>query len=456
MAQKWTEQQDLVLLEKVQEGKSWEEIKYQYLSHRSVKALKKRYEKLKKKVSTQFQIRNLSLPHLTYQNFQSSLFYRSYYFFICNISYLVIREAFIFWLLGFIESDGSFQLVWREDKNNKSIGFQFIPFIRISQKDTGILQQIRSFLVSEGIQSEFKTYDPLLLKHKNRAASIDVRYFKNVQRFLEMIDSVVGQPFYGIKYQDFLIFKTIFKHFISNKKYKTIAGIKALIDFKFHLHQPIGQYVQNNSGKSRQEWEQIFNLPLGSSVGAAQVYLNQIQQKYLQHQTIVKSSIKRNSLKINPFYITGLIDGDGCFGGHLNFSKQTFSIQSYFKITVDIHSELIINVLTFYFKDQTPSIKYRPSKKKCIEFKTSSRKKVINNYIPHFQQYPLWTDKQNQFLIILKICNYFQKKKKKKHSVQKATKLIQFIYQNSSSNGPKQKLSLQEALNRLKLCRNVI
>lgn len=109
-------------------------------------------------------------------------------------------------------------------------------------------------------------------------------------------------------------------------------------------------------------------------------------------------------MKLNPFWITGFTDGEGCFSVNLvknttlSFNKQ---IQVRFSITQHQKSIKVLYALKDYFKCGV----VRPNRGKAdmvlspiYEYRVSSVDHLKSKIIPFFEQYSLKTVKQQDFI----------------------------------------------------------
>lgn len=105
------------------------------------------------------------------------------------------------------------------------------------------------------------------------------------------------------------------------------------------------------------------------------------------------------------WYITGFVDGEGCFS--ISFNKRakmktgieirpSFSIGQNKKslcVLQEIHQYFGCGAIRFSKYDQT------------YKYEVRSIKDLKANVIPHFKKYPLKTSKSNDFIVFSKICN---------------------------------------------------
>jgi hypothetical protein len=118
-------------------------------------------------------------------------------------------------------------------------------------------------------------------------------------------------------------------------------------------------------------------------------FYSKIQKFYLSSQA--------KSYELNPYYVTGFTDGEGCFfiGVSPNSNYKTnFRVKTIFQIGVHIKDIALLEKIKLYFnvghisKLGEESVQYRVSSLKDL--------KVI---LQHFEEFPLLTYKQSDFLL---------------------------------------------------------
>lgn len=111
---------------------------------------------------------------------------------------------------------------------------------------------------------------------------------------------------------------------------------------------------------------------------------------------------------LNPFFITGLTDADGCFvcivkksAGH----RLKWRVEIVFQIALHKKDlELLKQIQGFFGGIGT--ISTNPGG--MCAFRVSSPKQILNKIIPHFDKYKLITQKQGDYLLFKKIVNLIE------------------------------------------------
>ncbi len=107
---------------------------------------------------------------------------------------------------------------------------------------------------------------------------------------------------------------------------------------------------------------------------------------------------------VNPWFITGLVDAEGSFIVHVvkdESRKLGYFVLASFELALNVKDRLLLNLLqetmgnagNIYYNPQDDTYKYR----------VSNTEGLINFVIPHFQKYPLLTQKRVDFELFVKI-----------------------------------------------------
>jgi hypothetical protein len=112
-------------------------------------------------------------------------------------------------------------------------------------------------------------------------------------------------------------------------------------------------------------------------------------------------------MKLNPYWITGFIDGEGCFNLDVHVKQDMkWGIQIQPEFTV-VQNELDIEVL-YALKDffNCGSVTVNRKDKNGIRYhyRVKSVRHRTDHILPFFEKYPLHTKKANEFQIFKQIC----------------------------------------------------
>jgi len=136
-------------------------------------------------------------------------------------------------------------------------------------------------------------------------------------------------------------------------------------------------------------------------MGCENSYQLKILSKQLNLNKKYLSSI--NSLpKLNPWFITGLIDGEGSFYTSIfrnNEYKLGWQVQSIFSITLHSRDESLLLQLQSYFC----GIGSLSKQKNAVKYSVAGIKDLKTIIIPHFEKYSILTQKGADFILFKRI-----------------------------------------------------
>ena len=114
--------------------------------------------------------------------------------------------------------------------------------------------------------------------------------------------------------------------------------------------------------------------------------------------------MESNAQQFDPWFITGLVEGEGCFAVSFTFRKKlkvgvetrpSFSIslnQRDLPLVKSIHAYFGCGAVRFSRGDST------------YKYESRSIADLTNRIVPHFQEYPLMGGKKQDFEIFASIC----------------------------------------------------
>lgn len=117
-----------------------------------------------------------------------------------------------------------------------------------------------------------------------------------------------------------------------------------------------------------------------------------------------------SALVLNPNYITGFIDAEGSFGIYLRKttgSKYGFEVQAIFQICLHIKDIAILELIKSYFGGVGNNLKQG---KNSVQYRVASLQDLTNVIIPHFDKYPLITQKRADFELFKMIIEIMNRK----------------------------------------------
>ncbi len=103
-------------------------------------------------------------------------------------------------------------------------------------------------------------------------------------------------------------------------------------------------------------------------------------------------------------YVSGFIDGEGCFSVSFNFReklKTKIEVRPSFSIGQNMRSLEILKMIQKFF--DCGSIRFCKNDQ-CYKYETRNIGDLRKKIIPHFRKFPLMTNKKADFEIFSKIC----------------------------------------------------
>jgi len=129
--------------------------------------------------------------------------------------------------------------------------------------------------------------------------------------------------------------------------------------------------------------------------------INWFEQSFLKN-----NENKKGEERLNPLYVTGLSDGESTFSLKIvqrSSNKTGWYVQPIFRIELHCKDALILEKVHSFFGIGNFRIQENKGRNTVAIFSVESIKDLINVIIPHFDKYPLLTQKQADFELFKKI-----------------------------------------------------
>jgi hypothetical protein len=113
--------------------------------------------------------------------------------------------------------------------------------------------------------------------------------------------------------------------------------------------------------------------------------------------------------QLDPNFVTGLIDAEGCFTVRVRRNLKTrlgWSVETLFVIGFDKKDLNLLILLKDYFK----GVGNISTSKDSVRYTVGSINDLVNVIIPHFKNYPLITKKKVDFFLLTKIVDIIKRK----------------------------------------------
>lgn len=298
---------------------------------------------------------------------------------INNVTKINHNELNPYWMAGFIDAEGCFRvnIYPNESKSLKvSISFTF----HISQKEELILERVKAYfnmgqIVWDSQEKNIKKY---------QLTSIE-----NCLKLLEFLDQY---PLRTSKYLDYQEFKQALL-FWSNKNNHNLDGVNRLIDLTKNM---------NNTRKFNERYYFLKNY---------------------------------EDITLNPQWISGFIDGEGCFYCYIQKATTSPIIQLSLELSQSTHDWLILEKISKELN--CGRLKITEEMKTMLNgvsrLIVMNRSELEGKIIPFMEKYPLQTKKKldyEDFKLLLNL------KKEKKHLTEKGLEEMKLIKQRMNFGRP--------------------
>ena len=114
---------------------------------------------------------------------------------------------------------------------------------------------------------------------------------------------------------------------------------------------------------------------------------------------------------LNPYFVTGLIDGEGYFTITIHKSNKVntgWRVKANFEIGLNVRDEMLLNQLQKFFGGIGTFKK--DLKANALKYSVADLKDITTIILPHFKKYPLLTQKGADFLLFEQIINLMNEK----------------------------------------------
>lgn len=246
------------------------------------------------------------------------------------------------WITGFCDGESSFKISILKN-SDRAIGWAVKPTfsIELHGKDLEVLKLIKSYF---GVGN-------IIISKRNGHAIYNVKSVKDINSAI--IPHFEKYPLLTQKWGDFVIFKNIVE-LINLKQHLTIEGLEKIVELRVSLNKGLSKELAKN-----------FPTISGKAKPVAQIPEN-----------------------ISMNWITGFIDGEGCFyvGISKDKTKTGFSIKLNLKITQHIRDKLLFKKI----QDTLGCGRvYESSEYSRVDFMVTNLSELSSVILPLFYKYPL-------------------------------------------------------------------
>jgi hypothetical protein len=116
-----------------------------------------------------------------------------------------------------------------------------------------------------------------------------------------------------------------------------------------------------------------------------------------------------NTKALPPQYLSGYVDGEGCFT--VSFSRRPklrigWETRPSFSVSQNADRAQVLYAMLSYFG--AGHLRRDPANK-TLKYEVRDLNDLIDKVVPHFEVYPLLSDKQHDFLLFGRICRMIRK-----------------------------------------------
>lgn len=165
------------------------------------------------------------------------------------------------------------------------------------------------------------------------------------------------------------------------------------------------QKTNNENNKSNYLGSYLAGLIEGDgSIIVPKLHRNEKGKLFFNKKTLSRvqklSTMKYNSNKLNPHWVTGFCDGESCFSIQISKSeayKTGWKVALIFSIGLHSKELNLINKIQSFFNGAGKV--YYQKNSKVVVFRIKSTKDLAQLVLPHFDKYPLLTQKKADYLL---------------------------------------------------------
>ena len=252
------------------------------------------------------------------------------------------------YVTGFSDGEACFHIAIGKNTKYK-IGYYVNPgfSIALHKKDEELLRKIQEFFGGIGV-----------LKVKKDIVQFRVFSIKDLDIIIKHFDLY---PFITKKSADYLLFKEALE-LIKNKEHLTIEGFNKIISIRASMNKGLPEILKKD-----------FSNIIGRKIPLARV-----------------------PDKLDPNWIAGFTEGEGCFFVKLvkNNTKKKFKVILGYQVTQHSRDTLLIEKFTTFFNCGRLEL----TKGSSVNFIVNKFSDITSVIIPFFEKYPLLGSKSKDFI----------------------------------------------------------
>jgi hypothetical protein len=271
------------------------------------------------------------------------------------------------WITGFCDAESSFSIrVGKDETRFKSLRIAAIFSIELHEKDYHLLEEIKNFFVVGTIIKRVKKGNPTAIYLVQSISALKYVILPHFNQYHLLTQ----------KKEDFRLFSLVVDMLYDNQ-HKNEKGLNKILSYKASM------------GKG---WSKsLLTLFPGIEPTARNLVFP--------------------SKKMNPFWVAGFVEGEGCFYVKTSKIKQglgiAYKVNVYFSISQHKRDiALLENLATYFNGGLVETVKTRPTQSSYVVYKFDD---ILNKIIPFFDTYPLQGKKRLDFYDFKKIASITEK-----------------------------------------------
>ena len=266
-----------------------------------------------------------------------------------------------YWITGFTDAEGCFTVKFAKS-NAYKLGWktQAQFQIKLHARDLALLTIIKDYY-GVGVLGKSGNYIIYTVKSTKDLVNVIIPHFEKY-------------PLMTHKAADFILFKQIV----------------LMMEKKEHL--------------IKEKFEYILTLKASLNLGLSE----NLSNEFMNIVPAIRPIVNSNPQVPNPNWLTGFIDGEGCF--HVNIKKSDSTqdkVWLTFQITQHIRDSALLESIIKYLNCGRVNIR---STNLAIDYLLTTHNDVNNKLIPFFQEYPLQSVKIKDYLDFCKVINLINNK----------------------------------------------
>lgn len=277
-----------------------------------------------------------------------------------------------YWVTGFSDAESSFSIrISKDEKRYKSIRIAPIFFIELDKKESFLLKKIQDFFDAGTIINRVRKGKPSVIYSVQ-----SIKTLKNI-----IIPHFNQYNLLTTKKDDFNFFSKVVDILVT-KQHKTEQEINEILSLKASMKKGLSNTLMNM-------FPGVIKVPPYPPSGTGG-----INQKGSVHY-------------INPLWITGFVDGGGCF--YVKISKTSTKINVFFSISQHIREiDLIKKIMQYLDCGVIKTVKTRPNQLCLVVYGFDD---IMHKIIPFFNIYNLYGTKKLDYYNFREIANILAEKK---------------------------------------------